>query len=63
MNNSLKSGQLISEQRHKLSAESQELAKELGISNAYLNKMILFSYLRSAISRTETFYTHTKFNK
>lgn len=39
MNNNLKFGQFISEKRNKLSMESQELAKALGISNAYLSQL------------------------
>ena len=39
MNNNSEFGQFISEQRHKLSMESQELAKALGISNAYLSQL------------------------
>ena len=39
MNNNLKFGQFISEKRLKLSMESQELAKVLGISNAYLSQL------------------------
>ena len=39
MNNNLKFGQFISEKRQKLSMESQELAKALGISNAYLSQL------------------------
>ncbi len=39
MNNKPKFGQFISEKRQKLSMESQELAKALGISNAYLSQL------------------------
>ena len=39
MDNNFEFGQFISEQRHKLSMESQELAKALGISNAYLSQL------------------------
>lgn len=39
MNNNLKFGQFISEKRLKLSLKSQELAKALGISNAYLSQL------------------------
>lgn len=39
MTNDLTFGQFISEQRQKHSMESQELAKTLGISNAYLSQL------------------------
>lgn len=39
MNKNHNFGQFISEQRHKLSMESQELAKALGISNAYQSQL------------------------
>ncbi len=39
MNDKPKFGQFISEKRQKLSMESQELAKSLGISNAYLSQL------------------------
>lgn len=39
MNNQPKFGLFISEKRQKLSMESQELAKALGISNAYLSQI------------------------
>ncbi len=39
MNSSTKFGQFISEKRLRLSMESQELAKALGISNAYLSQL------------------------
>ncbi|MFR5798510.1 MAG: helix-turn-helix domain-containing protein [Oscillospiraceae bacterium] len=39
MNEKPNFGQFISEQRHKLSMESQELAKVIGILNAYLSQL------------------------
>lgn len=39
MNVKIEFGQFISEKRQKLSMESQELAKALGISNAYLSQL------------------------
>lgn len=39
MTNDLTFGQFISEQRQKHSMESQELAKALGISGAYLSQL------------------------
>ena len=39
MDNNFEFGQFISEQRHMLSMESQELAKALGILNAYLPQL------------------------
>ena len=39
MDNNFEFGQFISEQRHMLSMESQELAKALGILNEYLPQL------------------------
>ena len=43
MTNDLTFGQFISEQRQKHSMESQELAKALGISGAYLSCLLYTS--------------------